>query len=303
MTPNDVSVAIYRPQSGTKAIAIRRAMLNMPAVMDSLEPIEKAVFIASTDKPFEEYDDNELIMAFAGSLKWIAKDIGIRDTESPEWKTSVVRIAQIAKRYYPTLTIKDVKMAFELTVTGELNEYFPKDRFGNPDKEHYQMFNADYFCKVMNAYRHRRSSVIAKANKSVPLPEQERNTKEDAYYRNCTRRSLIMAVLEYKYSGRWPQMSPIMEMLAYDMLANCGLAEPCEITAKEQIKIFEQTIAEYERKLKYHDARRLRNAGTNADEVQFNSKRAARKKALRAAFDYIIDNEIQIKDYIKYERI
>lgn len=303
MTPNDVSVALYRPQPGIKSIAVRRAMLSMPAVMDSLDSIEKAVFVATTDKPFDEYDDNELIMTFAGSLKWIAKDVGLRDTESPDFKAAVVRVSQIAKRYYPNLTIKDVKMAFELTVTGELNDYFPKDRNGNPDKDHYQMFNADYFCKIINAYRHRRSSVIAKANKAVPQPEQERDPKKDAYYRNCTRRSLIMAVLEYKYRGRWPQISPIMEMLAYDMLADLGLAEPYEITQQEQTRILEQTIAEYERKLQYHDARRLRNAGTNADEIKYNSTRAARKKALKAAFDYIIDNEIQITDYIKYERI
>lgn len=303
MTHNDVSVALYRPQPGTKAIAVRRAMLSMPAVMDSLDSIEKAVFVATTDKPFDEYDDNELIMAFAGSMKWIAKDIGLRDTESPDFKAAVVRVSQIAKRYYPNLTIKDVKMAFELTVTGELNDYFPKDRNSNPDKDHYQMFNADYFCKIINAYRYRRSSVIAKANKAVPHPEQERDPKKDAYYRNCTRRSLIMAVLEYKYRGRWPQMSSIMEMLAYDNLANVGLADPVNVTEREQQAILSDMLAEFSRKQMVANKALLKRDGIKAEQIQFPAYRLARRNALKATFDWMISEEIQITDYIKFEKL
>lgn len=303
MTNNDVSVALYGPQPGTKAIAVRRAMLSMPAVMDSLDSIEKAIFVATTDKPFDEYDDNELIMAFAGSLKWIAKDIGLRDTESPDFKAAVVRVSQIAKRYYPNLTIKDVKMAFELTVTGELNDYFPKDRNGNPDKDHYQMFNADYFCKIINAYRYRRSSVIAKANKAVPHPEQERDPKKDAYYRNCTRRSLIMAVLEYKYRGRWPQMSPIMEMLAYNMLADLGLADPVNVTEREQQAILSDMLAEFSRKQMVANKAQLKRDGIKAEQIQFPAYRLARRNALKATFDWMISEEIQITDYIKFEKL
>lgn len=302
MTPKDVSIALYQPRPGTNAVAIRRAMLSMSSVMDSLDTIEKAVFVATTDRPFEEYGDAELVETFATALKWIARDIGLRDTQSPDFHAAIVRISQIAKRYYPNLTIKDIKMAFELMVAGELNDYFPKDRNGNPDKDHYQMFNADYFCKVVNAYKNRRAMIIAKANKSVPRPEIVRDPAQDAYYRNCTRRSLIMAVLEYKYRGRWPDMSPIMEMLSYDLLATCGLVDPVTITEREQSRILEMAISAYEKKMAYHDVGRIRKAGTDDEEIKYYIHCAERKKALKAAFDYIIENELQITDYIKYER-
>ncbi len=92
-------------------------------------------------------------------------------------------------------------------------------------------------------------------------------------------------------------------MLAYDLLTDCGLAEEYIITEQEQTRILQQTISDYESKLKFFEANRIRKAGNNSDELRYVTIRAGRKKALKAAFDYIIDNELQITDYIKYERI
>lgn len=301
MTPKDVAVAIYRPQPGTKAVAVRRAMLSIPAVMESLDNIERAVFIATTDVPFSDYQDNAIFGVMADSLKWIAKDVGIRDTESEDWKVANVRISQIVKRYYPTFTIKDVKMAFEMTVTGELNNYFPKDRNGNPEKDHFQMFNVDYFCKVMNAYRMRRNEIIHKANKAVPEPERERDPKREMHYRNVSRRDTIQAFLKYKYRGVI-DLSPIGEMLAYDNLANVGLADPVNVTEREQQAILADMLAEFSRKQMVADKAQLKRDGIKAEQIQFPAYRLARRNALKATFDWMIKEEIQITDYIKLER-
>lgn len=298
MTPKDVAVAIYRPEPGTNALAVRRAMLSIPAVMESLDNIERAVFVASTDVPFAEYGDKSLYDVISESLKWIAKDIGIRDLQSEDWKTSIVRISQIVKRYYPTLTIKDVKMAFEMTVTGELNDYFPKDRNGNPDKDHYQMFNVDYFCKVMNAYRLRRSKIINKAIKSVPEPEKVDTPESIAYYRQIVSRTAIQAFVDYKENGRI-NLSSIMEMLVYDKLADVGLAEPVVVTEKEYNAILRDSIVELERKHLVADKAQLERDGCNAEQIQYPAYRLAKQKALKATFDRMIADGIQITDYVK----
>lgn len=296
MTPKDVAVAIYRPQPGTKAVAIRRAMLGIPSVMESLDNIERAVFVATTDIPFSDYDDNAIFGVLKDTLEWVAKDVGIRDTESRDWKTSMVRISQIVKRYYPTFTIKDVKIAFELTATGELNDCFPKDRNGNPEKDHYQMFNVDYFCKVMNAYKLRRNEIINKANKAVPEPEREHNPHEETYYNNCIRRDVINMWLYYKYHGTMPESNPIAEMLAYDCLASVGLAEQVNLTDGQQRKIIEDMLLELSKNNDFDN--NLRRKGFE----DFPQYRMARMIALKATFDWMIKEEIQIKDYIKYER-
>lgn len=292
---------VHTPPPGTTAMAIRRAIAQTPAIVDKLEPIERSVLLASTAKVAQEYNDAELAATLADTLKWVAKDIGIRDTESPDWKITIVRFVQILKRYYPLFSVKDIRMAFELMVTGELNDYLPKDRYGNPDKEHYQMFNADYFCKILNAYREYRKAVIKKAAGMVPKPVKERDRSKDAYYRNQTRKDIIAAFLFFKYRGYMPKMSLILEMLAYDELANVGLAERFDVTIQEQQTILDRTIFELAQRQMVGDIKRIKQQGLKAPEIQHPSYVLARKKALKRAFDDMVNNEIQITDYLKME--
>lgn len=292
---------VHTPPPGTTAIAIRRAIAQTPAIVDKLNPIERSVFLASTAKVAQEYDDAELIAVMADTLKWIAKDIGIRDTESPNWKITIVRFGQILKRYYPLFSVKDIRMAFELMVTGELNDYLPKDRFGNPDKEHYQMFNADYFCKILNAYRVYRKAVINKAVEMVPKPVKQRNEAEERFYRNQTRKDIIAAFLFFKYRGYMPKLSPILEMLAYQDLAMVGLAEPFDVTLQEQQIILRRTLFELTQRQMIGDKKRVEQQGINAPDIQHGAYRLARLKALKRTFAEMVAEEIQITDYIKLE--
>lgn len=299
---NNVSVMVHTPPPGTTAIAIRRAIAQTPAIVEKLEPIERSVFLASTAKVAQEYDEAELIAVMADTLKWIAKDIGIRDTESPNWKITIVRFGQILKRYYPLFSVKDIRMAFELMVTGELNDYLPKDRFGNPDKEHYQMFNADYFCKILNAYRVYRKAVINKAVEMVPKPVKQRNEAEERFYRNQTRKDIIAAFRFFKYRGYMPKLSPILEMLAYQDLAMVGLAEPFDVTPQEQQIILRQTLFELTQRQMIGDKKRVEQQGINAPDIQHGAYRLARLKALKRTFAEMVAEEIQITDYIKIEQ-
>ena len=292
---------VHTPPPGTTAIAIRRAIAQTPAIVDKLNPIERSVFLASTAKVAQEYDDRELAATMADTLKWVAKDIGIRDTESPDWKITIVRFGQILKRYYPLFSVKDIRMAFELMVTGELNDYLPKDRFGNPDKEHYQMFNADYFCKILNAYRVYRKAVINKAVEMVPKPVKQRNEAEERFYRNQTRKDIIAAFLFFKYRGYMPKLSPILEMLAYQDLAMVGLAEPFDVTLQEQQIILRRTLFELTQRQMIGDKKRVEQQGINAPDIQHGAYRLARLKALKRTFAEMVAEEIQITDYIKLE--
>lgn len=298
-TTNNISVLVYNPPSGTNAVTIRRAIAGNPAIMDRLEPIERSVFVASTAKIVQEYNEQELANVLADTLKWIAKDIGIRDTESPDWKIGIVRFVQILKRYYLSFSIKDIRLAFELMVTGELDDYLPKDRFGKPDKEHYQMFNADYFCRIVNAYRDYRKVVINKTVGFVPKPAQVRSRTEEAQYRNETINTIVAAFYEFKYHGRMPKLSAIMEMLAYEELAKVGLAEPFDVTEQEQQLILRRTLFELSEKQLMHDRNRVEEQGTKAPEVRYPAYALARLNALKRAFADMVENEIQITDFLK----
>ena len=299
MEQNNNQIAV-RPVQKT-AVMIRREMVKIPAVMDALEPVEKAVFLASTAKTIAEYDAAELGAELAVALKWICKDVGYRSPDESERQYLVIRTAEILKRYYAGLSLKDFRMAFEMSITGELDDFLPRGRDGQPDRNHYQQFNAEYVCKILNAYKGRRAWVLRKANEAVPKEEPKRDPAKDRYYRNETRRNCINAFESFKENGRLPEMSPIAEMLYYDELAAAGLADEIVVTEAEQKEIWIRTINAFSRRGMIGDVNRLKSQGTQARDIEHGSFVLARRKALAATFRRMVEQEINITDYIKFE--
>ena len=295
----ETGVTIYKPKS---AVVVRREMAKIPAVMDALGPVERSVFLASTDKTIAEYDANELSIELAKALKWIAKDVGYRATDESERVYLVVRVAEILKRYYDGLTMRDFKMAFEMSITGELDDYLPKGRDGQADRGHYQQFNAEYVCKILNAYKYRRAAVLKKANDAMPPEPEKPITPEQAKeLRNRTKQDCINAFEQFKANGYMPDISPIGEMLYYELLTDAGLAPEIVVTIDEQKQILQRTINQLGRRGMVGDMRRLEQAGTDAPELQHGAFSIARKKALKAAFAKMVADGINITDYIKLD--
>lgn len=295
----ETGVTIYKPKS---AVVVRREMAKIPAVMDALGPVERSVFLASTDKTIADYDANELAIELAKALKWIAKDVGYRATNESERGYLVVRVAEILKRYYDYLTMRDFKMAFEMSITGELDDYLPKGRDGQADRGHYQQFNAEYVCKILNAYKYRRAAVLKKANDAMPPEPEKPITPEQAKeLRNRTKCDCIQAFEQFKANGYMPDISPIGEMLYYEILTDAGLAPEILVTIDEQKQILQRTINQLARRGMVGDMRRLEQAGPGAPELQHGALTIARQKALKAAFTKMVADGINITDYIKLD--
>ena len=296
----ETGVTIYnKPKS---AVVVRREMAKVPAVMDSLEPVERSVFLASTAKTVAEHSDDELANELAKALKFIAKDVGYRETDQAERGYLVVRVCEILKRYYAGLTLRDFRMAFEMSITGELDDYLPKGRDGQADRGHYQQFNAEYVCKILNAYKYRRAAVLKKANDAMPEPERTMDPQKIIQLRNNTKRDCINAYEYFKENKQLPpDITPIGEMLYYDLLSESGLAPEIVVTVDEQKAILARTINEFARRGMVGDMRRLEQAGPGAPELQHGAFKIARRKALKAAFAKMVADGINITDYIKIE--
>jgi hypothetical protein len=292
---------VARPAQKT-AVMIRREMVKIPAVMGALGPVEKAVFLASTAKTIAEYDAAELSAELAVALKWICKDVGYRSPDESDRQYLVIRTAEILKRYYSGLTLKDFRMAFEMSITGELDDFLPRGRDGQPDRNHYQQFNAEYICKILNAYKGRRASVLRKAYEAAPQEGPRPNPEREQYYSNEIRKDCIRGFEFFKETGRLPDMTPIAEMLYYKELAAVGLADKIEITLDDQKEILQRTINDYARRGYIGDVRRLKESGTSDPELEHGSFVLARRKALAATFRRMVEQEIQITDYIKFEQ-
>ena len=300
MEQNNNQIAV-RPVKKA-AVMIRREMVKIPTVMDAFGPVEKAVFLASTAKTISEHTPAELAAELNTALRWIAKDIGYRATDERDMQYLVIRTAEILKRYYAGMTLKDFRMAFEMSLTGELDDFLPRGRDGQPDRNHYQQFNAEYICKILNAYKGRRALVLRKAHEAMPPePEKQISPEESGRLWNATKTECVQAFEYFKENGRLPDMSPIAEMLFYYLLSEAGLAPEIVVTIDEQKAILQRTINYYARRGYVGDVRRLKESGTADPELKHGAFAMARKKALKAAFERMVADGVVLTDYIKFE--
>lgn len=156
-------------------VQVKESKLSIESVKKSLTEIEYQVARSGSglrirDMPERdirivkgEQRDLGLIAKVSIICKGIAKDYGIRSID----KTDAFRFYDILKVYYRNLTLNEVKDAFELALVGQLDEFLPKDKSGNPDKSAYQNFSAEFVCKILNSYAKYRGKVWTKINSEV----------------------------------------------------------------------------------------------------------------------------------------
>lgn len=265
------------------------------ALLSQFDEVGKSIFAASVEKPIGEYDLRALSFEMERALKWITKDVGYRVAGAEDWQYITMRTTSIVRKYFSNLSLKDVQLAFELSVTGELDDYLPRTRDGQADRNHYQQFSAEYICKILNAYVVRRGWVLKKIYDSRPKPKQLAQGDE---YGDILKRDFYNTFLEFKYRGRLPDISAIAEMLYYQILEKVGLADEIEVTEREQEIILFRTVRSYMSKGLNYDAERLRKEGNDSPEIQTGAFALARKKALVEVFKRLVKDEIQLSDYL-----
>lgn len=280
-------------QGQTKAIDTRLRMAEMPEVMGALTPIDKQIFVASVRKPIAEFADEELINKVGTIAKYVTRDAGIKTFDEYD----ITRFMQVLKTYFPLYSLQEVRLAFELSMVGELDDYLPRDKEGNPDKSHYQSFNVEYITKILNAYRKRRRDTEANAFSALPNTEKKVSPEMIAFYCREWKRTVINSFLAYKYCGKVSEHLNLDRV--YEELNQVGLAEPFEITEsdkKEAVtrllkKVHSGVIKEFIGECIRYQQTKHRDV---IDEAQF----VAKEKALFKTFDRMVREEIQITDYI-----
>lgn len=275
------------PEKRNTAIAVRR---NMPeTALASLSPIERNVWEARMKRSISEYPVEELTGHVGKLSTMIARDAGIREVDA----YNAARFLDILRKYYYSLSLSEVKVAFELGMTGQLDEYLPKDKHGNPDNHHYQSFSVEYVTKILNAYKKKFSDVQAKVYKALPEPKREVTDIEKeiyiSYYRNITRSAFLL----YKYRGL---INPSMnDMLVYKELERIGVAEPIQVTERDRKMAVSNLIKKNQQGV-INDfvGSCIRAMGVKHGLVPDEAYSIARQRAIRETFDYMINNDISI---------
>ena len=289
----NTALEIYNTKPGTKAIEVRRRMMQLPEVAKSLSGVEKYIFAASTKMQIADIDDGTLVAKTGQMFRFIAMDVGyIIPTNSEDWTYICTRLLDILKKYYSQMTLADIKLAFELATTGELDDYLPKDRDGN----------ADYFAKVLNAYCRKQNQVIGKAYTALPEPKKELSPEQIRYYRNQSVMTCLMCFLRYKYTGRLV-FGLTDEMFVYNWLLGVRLADEVKETEDDRKEAYNRFLARAARGFVneftvYH----VRKQGTQSPEIDYTAFEVARRKEIKRTFDRMIKDEIYIYHYLRFEK-
>jgi len=298
----NILVKYQNGSTGIKLIEVRRTMLEIPEVSKALNQIEKVVFSASTKTLVSEIKDDVLVEKLKQLFRFIAVDVGYIIASESDWVYTCTRLFTFIKSYYHQLTLADIKLAFELLSTGELDEYLPKNRFGKPEKEHFQQFNVSYFGKVLNAYKEKRAETISKAMKAVPLIEQNVSSLEKKKYHNDELELCKAYFLKYKYKGILFN-DGLIEMYVYNWLIRVGLSHPVKATNQDRKRALDIYVNNLKKANFSRDViKNVQSRGIKSKEINHTVFEIVRNREILRVFRLLIKNWVFIDNYLDFKK-
>lgn len=268
-----------------------------------LSKVDQRIFAESTRKLISEEESEEKKIEYLGIIFiGVCSDFGLNAPERSAVKSVFSSIFDVIDLYFDDLSFAEVKLAWRLLAVCELDNYLPKDRYGNPDKNHYGSLNVDYVTKVLKAYRKRKADMMSKTTALLPdkpkaTPEQERA------FLNVQANNFIFAIMKYKYSGRFKMESDriisestfkYMERLGYDMDTIPTYEDKKLALAQFKGRPINSFAQVFEKEC-------LATVGIEHEAVYFRALMIAKKRLLFRYWDEILREEDSIKDLYYYK--
>lgn len=268
-----------------------------------LSKVDQRIFVESTKHLISEEESEEKKIEYLGIIFiGVCSDFGLHTPECSAVKSVFSSIFNVVDLYFDDLSFAEVKLAWRLLAVGELDNYLPKDRYGNPDKNHYGSLNVDYVTKVLKAYRKRKADMMAKT--TALLPDKPKVTPEmERAFLNVQANNFIFAIMKYKYSGRFKVESDrlisestfkYMERLGYDMDTIPTYEDRKLALAQFKGRPISSFAQVFEKEC-------LSTVGIEHEAVYFRALLIAKKRLLFRYWDEILREEYSIKDLYYYK--
>lgn len=263
-------------------IAEKEQILKNEMVLSKLHKTELMVASLSLSTPISQYSESELVETVGKVAKGIIIDIGIKSTDL---KYEVYRFLEILKKYYSGLTITEVKTAFELAMVGALDEYLPKDKHGNADRNHYQSFSLDYITKILKAFEAYKNKVWFKAVKSLPEPERVFSEEEKAEAMEGVKQDILEKFEQFKNEGILSDF--LAPSLVVNVLHEKGIiTEICPVSESDVHKSLyvvmnSKTLNDFEK----NEIRKVFESGKIHSRHNVDAERLRDLKLIREAFE------------------
>lgn len=282
-------IAIKRADTVPPIIAEIRRHSENAAVVSAMKPSDRAILAAATGTPIADYDAAALVETLMQMFNFIALDVGYKKTtDATEWQYQVTRIAEILRRYHSDLTTADIKTAFEMLIVGELDTFLPRNGNGEPDRAHYQNFNAEYITKVLTAYKKRQSATVVKARSIAPKTEPPKALAAGEP-QGYDKKAITHRVFEeYKNTHRL-NFNFHEDVVVIEYLAGLGLLEDITITDEDRQRALQRYLIQVDLGYKNeYEARWVRIHGVKSKTIDPLALDIAQHRAIKNYFDKII---------------
>lgn len=293
-------------QNLIKSSERKRNILSIPSVQEGVTELEyriaeSAVLAIKEDgnvivsrKPIKSLSDEEIKREIGSTLKFITRDLGIKNWSGDDASYESVRFLKLLRDYYSDLTYKEVENAFELLMAGHLNEFLPKSQ-GQPDKGHYQSFSVEFVTKVLNAFKEYKKGVWSKVNNLIP--QQTSTITEDQKKENSDYivKDMISKYEAYRDTGEFPDFRvPFLIVRKLSALGYCS--EEVFPSDEDKARGFQKVVAS---KLinQYDKMKAVNDHGQGKENaiIKGAAQREASVSAIKNSFDSMIEMEIDLR--------
>lgn len=275
-------------------ISIYDKLLACETVKNKVSKVDYEIIKAAAGEKIGQMSNEKFVAIATQMLRFIALDVSYKISDNQgEWAYIQARLLDVMRKYYSDLTLSEIKQAFELSAVGELDDFLPLDRYGNADKKHYGAFNADYFARIVNAYKKRKGLALEAGVNNMPqsysdnISDSDRDKEVlDSVFKTC--------FLRYKYRNELPG-SEIEYMLIYERLKDSYIVNNIELSDNDKKSAYLRYLKRASMGIinKYTAGKELKK-GDESTEIQYIAYEIARKKEIKDIFDYIIDNDLNI---------
>ena len=276
----------------------KKSLLVVENVQWNLSKNEMSLAESSVQIPIRKIQDNDLVEKLKNQVKFICRDIGISYWDDKvQMKYDGARFFTTIKKYYDDLSLSEIKMAFEMASIGELDEWLPKDKHGNPDSKHYNSFNLAYYTKILNAYRSKRNKVWSKVRKFIPKKEvlitDEEKKKNNEFFIN----EIYGAFDNYMINKIKPNFKMSIYLQTFvDQKIIKNVPEPTKETIDLVYRKSLKKTSGKERRMLIDEYHSNNFSGILSSDYQT----AQNNIEMQRVFDEIIKQNKHLKDYLKY---
>lgn len=238
----------------------------------------------------ERKDDKTQVSDFFILISQINREIGIKVQLE---QNDLIRLWDITTKYFSDFSLSEIKLAFEFMVIGEIDAFLPKDREGNPDKNHYQYLSVEFYSRILRAYKRKKEKLITTIQNKYPTQILQLNDSEKRINREQYVSIILDWLAEYQNGGKPNIFLPSVTLKEFNLI---GLTEESvEVNpTPEQINL---ALLEAIKSNSNNNQKMIESykKGEIPKEIVWGLEEQELKKKIYSVFDKIIEQKIDLK--------